>query len=125
MAVFDTITIDNKTFLRPNDFKPAREYVYAGEIVTCTGKTIADLIGWKYADMSLEWDTLPQSQLEDLLDLDGTEVTFTFTDADGTTASETVIPLTHSLTAKREVTDGIPAWKDVKTDLRFINVHHN
>lgn len=125
MSIFNTITLDNNTLIRPNGFSPNREYVFAGEITTCTGKTIADLIGWKYADISLEWDALPQDQLEALLGLNGTEVTLSWTDVDGTTASESVVPLTHSLTARREVCDGIPSWKNIKTDLRFINVHNN
>lgn len=124
MPYFNTITIDGKTYYRANEFTPAREYVYAGEIVTCTGKTIADLVGWKYSDLSLEWDSLPQEQLENLLALNGTEVTMTFTDVDGHTASEQVIPLTHSMTATRFYNGGNPVWKDVSTNLRFLNVHN-
>ena len=125
MPYFNTITIDGETYYRPNEFTPAREYVFASEITTCTGKTIADLVGWKYADISLEWDSLPQSQLENLLALNGTEVTMTFKDVDGTTASESVIPLTHSMTATRFLNGNYEVWRDVKTDLRFINVHNN
>ena len=125
MPYFNTITIDSKTYYRPNGFTPAREYVYAGEITTCTGKTVADLVGWKYSDITLEWDSLPQSQLENLLAMNGTEVTLTFTDVDGTTASESVIPLTHSMTATRSYNNGNPVWKEVETSLRFINVHNN
>ena len=124
MSVFKTITLGGTTMLRPNDMQPDREYVFAGEIVTCTGKTIADLIGWKYSDITLEWDTLPQAQLNDLLALNGTQTTLTFEDADGTTASEQVIPLTHSLKAKRRVSNGVPEWDDIKTTLRFLNVHN-
>lgn len=124
MAIFNTITIGGNTFFRPNDFTPSREYVYSGEITTCTGKIIADLIGWRYADISLEWDTLPQDQLDALLGLSGQETTITFEDADGTTVTESVIPLTHSNTAQRIVSGGVPAWKDIETSLRFLNVHN-
>lgn len=124
MSIFHTITIDGETYYRPNSFTPAREYVYAGEITTCTGKTIADLIGWKYADISLEWDSLPQNQLEALLALNGEAVTVTFTDVDGSTASEQAIPATHSMTATRFVNGSDPVWRDIQTDLRFINVHN-
>lgn len=125
MAYFNTITIDGDTYFRPNGFTPAREYVYAAEYTTCTGKIIADLVGWKYSDMSLSWDALPQTQIDNLLALNGTEVTMTWTDADGTTASETVIPSTHSLTATRFMNGSNPLWSDIQTDLRFINVHNN
>lgn len=125
MPYFNTITIDGHTFYRPNGFTPAREYVYAGKITTCTGKTIADVIGWKYADISLEWDSLPQEQVDNLLGLNGTEVIMTWTDADGSTASESVIPLTHSLTATRYMRGSTPVWSDITTSLEFINVHKN
>lgn len=121
--IFNTITIGGAAFYRPNDFTPQREYVYSGEITTCTGKTIADLVGWKYSDISLSWDSLPQEQLENLLALNGEAVTFTFTDVDGTTASEQVIPVTHSMTATRYLKGDTPVWRDVQTDLRFINAH--
>ena len=124
MPYYNTITIDGKSYYRPNGFTPAREYVYAGEITTCTGKTIADLVGWKYSDIELDWDAIPQAQLENLLALNGTEVTMTFTDVDGTTASESVIPATHSMTATRYLNGSTPIWKDIKTTLRFINVHN-
>ena len=125
MAYFNTITIDGDTYYRPNGFTPAREYVYAAEYTTCTGKTIADLVGWKYSDITLNWDSLPQTQIDNLLALNGEEVTMTWTDADGTTASETVIPSTHSLTATRFTIGTTPLWSDIQTELRFINVHNN
>lgn len=125
MANFNTITIDSKTYYRPNGFTPAREYVYAAEITTCTGKTIADLVGWKYADITLEWDSLPQTQLENLLALNGTEVSLTFYDVNKVSVTESVIPLTHSMTATRLTNGNDSVWRDIRTDLRFINVHNN
>ncbi len=125
MPYFNTITIDGETYYRPNGFTPAREYVYAGEYVTCTGKTIADVVGWKYSDIALTWDALPQDQIENLLALNGEAVTMTWTDADGATASETVIPSTHSLTATRFMNGNDAVWRDIQTELRFINVHND
>lgn len=122
--IYNTITLGGATLYRPNGFTPAREYVYAGEIVTCTGKTIADRIGWKYADITLDWGSLPQDQIDALLALNGQETTLTFTDVDGTTVTESVIPSTHSMTATRALRFGVPVWKDIQTELRFINVHH-
>lgn len=123
MPVFNTITIGGTSVYRPNDFNPAREYVYAAEYTTLNGSIRADLVGWKYSDIELNWDMLPDNQKNALLAMNGQEVTLTFTDADGSTASEKVIPITHSLTATRLEKDGSKVWKDVETELRFINVH--
>lgn len=107
----------------PNNFSPQREHVYAAEITTCSGKTIADRIGWKYADMTMEWGTLPQDQLAILLAMDGTD-TLAFTDVDGTSASEDVFPLSNVWIGTRYLgEDGQPLWRDVKMTIRFVNVH--
>lgn len=123
MAVFNTITIGGTTFYRPNDFEPAREYVYAAEYTTLDGAVRADLVGWKYSDLELKWDMLPDAMKNALLSLNGQTVTMTFTDADGPTASEQIIPLTHTMTATRMKKGSSPVWKDVETEVRFLNVH--
>ncbi len=125
MAVFNTITIGGTTFYRPNDFEPAREFVYAAEYTTLAGNIRADLVGWKFSDMEMQWGMLPDGMKTALLALNGQAVTMTFEDADGTTASEQIIPITHSMTATRLVKDGSKVWKDVKTEVRFLNVHSN
>lgn len=101
-----------------------REDVYASEIITCTGKLIADLIGWRYSDMSLNWDTLPESQLQVLLNMTG-ENTLEFVDADGVTHTEKVIRTSAVQTATRfNFPDGTPVWSQVSVEVRFLNVHN-
>ena len=124
MAVFSEIKIDANTIYRPNEFRPEKEYIYAGEYTTCRGALRADIIGWKYADMTLQWGALPDSQLQDLLDLDGTAVTMSWTGQDGTTASETVIPTVNGSTATRFIHDGESVWSDVQLEIRFIDAHN-
>ena len=126
IGVFNTITIDGNEFYRGNDFTLSREFVYAGEIETCTGKRCADVIGWRYADMSIQWDTLPEGQLSSLLALDGTEVNMTFGSEDGTSVTEAVIPSVITSTATRSTNpQGNPLWKGISLGLRFINAHQN
>lgn len=99
--------------------------MYASEITTCTGKTIADLIGWKYADMQLQWDTLPESQLNTLLDMTG-ENTIEFEDADGVVHTETIIRTSAVNTATRfSFANNSPVWSNVTVEVKFINVHHD
>jgi hypothetical protein len=122
--IYSTIQINGKEILRPNDFSPQREDIYAAEITTCTGDTIADRIGWRYSDMTLEWDTLPQAHLEILLSMSG-ESTITFTDADGISHTENIVRTSAISTASRATSsDGNPVWSDVKVEVRFLNAHN-
>lgn len=125
IGIFNTITIDEKEIYRGNDFSLTREFIYAGEIETCTGKRCADLIGWRYADLTINWDMLPETQLGYILGLSGQEVEMTFDAEDGTSITETVIPTAITSTATR-TTDraGNPLWKNIGLGLRFINAHN-
>ena len=124
IGVFNTIRINSTDILAPNDFQPAREDVYAGEITTCTGKLIADRIGWKYADMSLEWDMLPQADLMVLIGVSGM-FDFTFTDVDGTTVTESAIPKSRVYTGTRYTDqNGNVVWRDVQFGITFVNTHN-
>lgn len=122
--LFETITINESEIYRPNDFKLEREDVYAGEYVTCTGKTIADRIGWKYADTTLSWDAIPNSQMAVLTGLSG-QGTITFADSDGN-HTETFIRAGFENTPTRfTYDDGSVVWKDVNLNIRFINAHND
>ena len=122
--IYSLIKINDTDILRPNDFSPQREDIYAAEITTCTGKTIADRIGWRYADMTLEWDMLPQESLNLLLSMTGAS-SITFTDADGTVHTERIVRASAVMTSTRTVTaGGSPVWKDVRVEVKFINAHN-
>lgn len=122
-GVFNTIRINSTDILAPNDFQPSREDVYAGEITTCTGKLIADRIGWKYSDMALQWDMLPQADLMVLIGITG-QFDLVFEDVDGSTVTEAAIPKSKVFTGTR-YTDlqGNVIWRDVQFGITFINVH--
>lgn len=123
IGIFNTITVNGTEIFRPNDFSPAREDLYAAEITTCTGKTIADLIGWKYSDMDLKWDSLPQAQLDVLLSMSG-ESTLGFRDVDGADHTESIVPTSRVFVATRSTgPDGNGLWKDVSVGVKFLNVH--
>ena len=61
MATYDYIYLNEEALPKPTNFTPAREDVYAGEYTTCTGKMIADRIGWKFSEIDLQWDALKQA----------------------------------------------------------------
>lgn len=122
---FNTISIDNNVIFRGNDFTLQREYIYAGEYETCTGKRCADVVGWRYADLTVSWGNLPQDQLENILALDGTEVDVTFEDESGTSVTEKAIPLVISSQASR-LTDpfGNKAWTNISLQIQFTEAHN-
>ena len=119
----NTITINNVEIFRPNDFTPEREDVYAGDYTTCTGKTVADRIGWKFSDITLEWEMLTADMMSTITSLPGS-FDITFTDSDGS-HTETVIKTGFANTATR-LTDnfGNVIWRDVKLNISFIDAHN-
>ena len=125
IGVFNTIKIGNDEIFRSNGFTLAREWIYAAEIVTCTGKVCADVVGWRYSNLSLEWDNLPQAQLQKILALDGTEVDMTFINELNESVTEAVIPtITTAQVTRLTDPNGDVAWQGVKLEVRFINAHN-
>ena len=124
IGIFNTIIIDEKEIFRPNNFTLQREQIYSGEIETCTGKRLADRVGWRYADLSLGFDTLPQDQLNKLLSLNGA-VEMEFVDEENNTVTEQVILKTSSVTATRFTKDGSAVWSGINAEVQFINAHND
>lgn len=123
MSIYlDFIRINNVQITRPPKFMPQREDIYKGNYTTCTGKKIADKVGWKFADMTLEWDALPQSMVSILCNMDG-ENTFRFDDLDGTEHIETVIRTSIVGLRHRYTQNGVTYWKDVSVSISFIGSH--
>ncbi len=125
IGIFNSITIDNHEIYRGNDFTLSREFLYAGEVETCTGKRCADLVGWRYADTTIQWDALPDGQLQSILALSGEQVEFTFTNEEDESVTETVIPRALASTATRHTgRDGKAIWKGISLQIQFINAHN-
>lgn len=126
MSRYFTLTKGQETnsVLQSNAFAPQKEFVYAEEYTTCKGEVRADYLGWRYAQMTLSWDTLPEDQLLILYGLSG-EFDFTFTDPAGSSITETVIPVSQVQAATRYLrNDGTAVWKDVQLEVRFVDVHN-
>lgn len=125
IGVFNTITLNGEEIFRGNDFTLSREWIYAGEYTTCTGKRVGDIVGWRYADLSLTWDNLPQSQLQKVIGLNGSAVAMTFSNEFNETVTEMVIPTVTTAQVTR-LTDpqGNVAWSGIGLTLKFINAHN-
>ena len=119
-GVFNTITVNGKTLYRGNDMSLQREWIYAGEYETCNGGIRGDVVGWRFKDISLEWDTLPQ-----IIALSGQAVNMTFVSESGEEMTERVIPKASAAEATRFTgPDGFAVWKDVKMELQFVDAHN-
>lgn len=119
----DYITINGNQILRPPAWAPQIEDIYAGEYTTCTGKTVGDVVGWKYSDATLTWDALPQSSVDVLVAMSG-ENTLTFVSPSGTATTETVIRDSVVQLQNRNTIRGEVWWKNVSVTIRFINAHN-
>lgn len=124
LTSLDFITINGTQIRKPEVFNVQVTDVYEGEYTTCTGKLIADRIGWKYEDMNITWGALPQESVDALIAMDGT-ATITFDDQTGATVTElcrrnSVVGLRHRYTI-----NGTVWWKDVTLTLTFLNTHTN
>lgn len=119
----DYITINGNQILRPPAWAPQIEDIYAGEYTTCTGKTVGDVVGWKYSDATLTWDALPQSSVDVLVAMSG-ENSLTFVSPSGTTTTETVIRDSVVQLQNRNTIRGEVWWKNVSVQIRFINAHN-
>ena len=108
---------------RPESFSPKVEDVYEAEITTCTGKTIADKIGWKFADLALEWGGLPQDQLSVLANMPQ-QATLTFKAPDGKIYTEDIIRSTVVGAEHRWTNKGVTWWMSVTLEVKFLNVHN-
>ena len=108
---------------RPTELNLKMDDVYAGEYTTCTGRTIADRIGWKFSDLTIEWDALPQDQMTVLAQMPQT-ASMTFKGPDGVTYTEDIIRTSFVGFEHRWTHGGVVLWKSVKLEVSFLNVHN-
>lgn len=122
MSALDYIKINGTSIWRPPQFMPTRQDLYRGDYTTCTGKQIKDRIGWKYTDMTLTWDGLPQNMVDVLVGMTGA-CTLEFDDADGNLHEEQIVR--DSLVALRHkyIQGGVTIWKNVSVKIVFIGSH--
>lgn len=117
-------TINNKQIYRSNEFTPQRQMILAEEYTSMSGKTIGDLVGWKYDDVTLQWDTLPQAMLLNLIEAQKQgEVTFIFDDVEGQHQENVILSVNTSKATRFTGIDGLALWSDIEVEVRFLNAH--
>lgn len=116
------IKINGEQVWRPPTFAPEHEDIYKGEYTTCTGKLIADRVGWRFADMTLTWQALPQQMVDVLVGMSGI-CTLEFDDLDGYIVEEQVVRTSAVGLRHRYTQGGVTIWKDVSVSIKFIGSH--
>lgn len=103
-----------------NGFAPQKVPNIINEMVTLTGKTVADVNGWKYGDIELRWDTLLDQDLQNLLAaISANEFTVTFKDIDGEDHTVNAVFKGRANVKTPMFHNGRTVWKDVTVQLSF------
>lgn len=103
----------------PNDFQMQKTPNKVASLTTLSGKTICDINGWKYENTKLKWDTLLETDLQNLLSsISGNEFQLTFTDIDGPQTVNAVLE-SRINTKTRYKHNGAIVWKDVEVEVSF------
>lgn len=115
----DYLTINGYAIPYPNDFTMTKKPRIVSEIETLSGTVIADVSGWKYEDTTLQWDTLLDADLQNLLAAISSDIfTITFNDIDG---PHTVTAILSERTNVKTplFKDGQLIWSNIEIGLTF------
>lgn len=115
----DYLTINGYTIPYPNDFTMKKVPRIVSEIETMDGTTIADISGWKYEETTLQWDTLLDADLQNLLAAISVNLfELTFTDIDGPHTVKAI--LTERSNVKTPLfKNGQLIWSNIEISLTF------
>ena len=114
------ITINGYDIPYGNDFTLQKIPNIVNEITTLTGKSIADINGWKYDDVELRWDTLLDEDLQNLLAaIADNEFQITFKDIDGMDHTVNAVFRGRANVKTPMFYNGLTVWKDVSISLSF------
>lgn len=114
------ININGYSIPYPNSFSMKKVPRIVSEMETLDGSIVADVAGWRYDDTTLQWDTLLDADLRNLLLALDASAAFpiTFNDIDGERTvnaiyrgrSNVKTPMFHN---------GVTVWKDIQVELTF------
>ena len=116
----DYMNINGYDIPYPNDFSPSKVPNVVNEMVTLTGKVVADVNGWRYGDVTLSWDTLLDADLQNLMAaISDPWFTVTFKDIDGAEHTVNAVLKGRANVKTPIFYNGATVWKDVTVPLSF------
>lgn len=112
--------INGTIIVEPIQLQMARADNIVSQLTTQSGRTIADIRGWKYADTVLAWGTIPEGQLQFLLTLK--EFDLTFDDFDGV---KTIKAIRKSFAGQKQrfLKDGKAFYANFGLEVMFPDVY--
>jgi len=114
------ITINGQQLPYPNDFSLQKVPNIVNEMTTLTGKVVADINGWRYGDTELKWDTLLDSDLQNLLAaVSAPTFQVSFYDIDGTEHTINAVFKGRANVKTPMFYNNATVWKDVSITLSF------
>ena len=114
------LTINGYQVPYSNDLQLQKVPNIVNEMTTLTGKVVADINGWKYADVALTWGTLLDQDLQNLLTAISTNTfLIEFTDIDGSTHSINAVLKGRANIKTPLFHNGQTVWRDVSISLSF------
>ena len=115
----DYLTINGYSIPYPNDFTMKKIPRIVSELETMSGTIIADISGWKYEETTLQWDTLLDADLQNLLSAISTDLfDISFKDIDGNHTVKAI--LTKRSNVKTPIfKDGQLIWSNIEISLSF------
>jgi len=114
------ININGYDIPYPNDFTPQKVPNIVNEMTTLTGKVVADINGWRYADMELTWGTLLNGDLQNLLAaIASPSFQVTFKDIDGTDHTVNAVLKGRANVKTPIFHRNMTVWKNVSITLSF------
>lgn len=122
----DYININGYTIPYPNDFQMRKVPNKVASITTMSGKTLNDINGWKYDNTTLQWDTLLDSDLSNMLAaISNSQFELTFTNIDGETETVNAVLESRVSTKTRRKHNGKILWKDINVEISFPDCYHD
>lgn len=114
------IAINGYDIPYPNDFTLQKVPNIVNEITTLTGKVVADVNGWRYGDTELQWGTLLDGDLQNLLAaISAPSFTVSFKDIDGADHTVTAVLRNRANVKTPHFHRGETVWRDVSIQLSF------
>ena len=114
------LTINGQDVPYPNDFTLQKVPNVVNEMTTLTGRVVADVNGWRYADAELSWDTLLDDDLQNLLTaISSPMFTVSFKDIDGKIRTVNAVLRGRANVKTPMFHNGSTVWKDIRITLSF------
>lgn len=122
----DYININGYSVPYPNDFQMKKTPNKVASLTTMSGKTLSDINGWKYDNTTLQWGTLLDSDLNNMLTaINNNEFTLTFTNLSGELETVNAVLESSVSTKTRRKHNGNIVWKDIQVEISFPDCYHD